>query len=466
MGSRLNRTIYIACIMLVVISVLIMVTSVYPACFPDDAGDILNDIFHHDRWRDWHPVTYYLYLRICMKPFENPYAVVLVQGIIAVFAHYMVLKYLYQYHDARLCILYVLSILTIGISGFEYIVIIFKDTPYSFGLLGFTVSLLYGIRRKWDWISLILVLCWGLLAAMMRHGGWFALSLGLILISFYYVKKNEKNTACRILIMAVAICLIFCGIRSYLLSKYNVSQNPAYVSYTIPLYMLASYTEHKGSKNPNITDVMEELAPIEEWRVRYNEDIYFADPIARDDLITEHVDDKGMHFKLIKANAIYFFTEPLEYLENFFTINSIVWNPVTPSDGYVACMPSLGSGEYILVQFPEWHTQIRGMGIYIRSVFDNIKLTSWKRDIVYRGGINLIIILLAVMAMWIKRQDEALVLIPIIITVIMLMISIPQQDTRYVLPQSIVSCLALPLALSGFVCKNRDNKYRKGNKRK
>ena len=444
MMNTKKKYVYYTCLSLMILFTVIMVTSIFPACFPDDSANILNDIYHHDRWRDWHPVTYYLFLRMCMSAYHNPYAVILVQAMITILVHYSVFRYLYEYYDIKAVIIYTIAIFTIGFSGFEYTIILFKDTPFAFGMLGFTTAVLYAIREKWKPIYTVLVIAWGVFASMMRHGGWVPLTAGLLCVSVYYLRKQYKSLMIRTLIAGVMICIIFNMMRYTLIKKYDVEKNPAYVTYTIPLYMLGSYTEHEGEKDTRIISVMEELAPLSEWDERYHEDIYFADPIARNSVIIDGVDNEGMHAKLIKANAIYFFTEPVEYLKHFFTINNLVWNPVTCGQSYIALMPSLGSGRYILKQFPEWETKIRGLGPFIQKLLDKIKTTPLARDIVYRGGGNLIIILLATIKLIIdKKNIYALAYIPAILSACMLLISIPQQDPRYVLPQTMVSCLAL-----------------------
>ena len=384
-----------------------------------------------------------------MSVYHNPYSVILVHALIAILVHYSVFRYLYKYYDIKAVIIYVIAIFTIGFSGFEYTIILFKDTPFAFGMLGFTTAILYAIREKWKLTYTVIVIAWGVFASMMRHGGWVPLTVGILCISAYYLKKQYKSFMIKTLIAGVMICIIFNSIRYTLIKKYDVEKNPAYVTYTIPLYMLGSYTEHEGDKDTRIISIMEELAPLSEWDERYHEDIYFADPIARNSVIIEGVDNEGMHAKLIKANAIYFFTEPLEYLKHFFTINNLVWNPVTCGQSYIALMPSLGSGKHISNQFPEWETRIRGLGPAIQKILDKIKTTPLARDIVYRGGLNLIIILLVTIKLIIdKKKIYAMAYIPIILSICMLLISIPQQDSRYVLPQTMVSCLAIAMLVS------------------
>ncbi len=439
-----KKYVYYTCLSLMILVTVIMVTSIFPACFPDDSANILNDIYHHDRWRDWHPVTYYLFLRVCMSVYHNPYSVILVHALIAILVHYSVFRYLYKYYDIKAVIIYSIAIFTIGFSGFEYTIILFKDTPFAFGMLGFTTAMLIAIREKWKLTYTVIVISWGVFASMMRHGGWVPLTVGLLCIAAYYLIKKNKSYMIRAFIAGAMICIIFNTMRYTLIKQFEVEKNPAYVTYTIPLYMLGSYTEHEGGKDTRIISVMEELAPLSEWDERYHEDIYFADPIARNSVIIDGVDKEGMHAKLIKANAIYFITEPVEYLAHFFTINNLVWNPVTCGQSYIALMPSLGSGKHISNQFPEWETRIRGLGPVIQKILDKIKTNPLARDIVYRGGLNLIIILLVSIKLIIdKKKIYAMAYIPIILSICMLLISIPQQDSRYVLPQTMVSCLAL-----------------------
>ena len=46
------------------------------------------------------------------------------------------------------------------------------------------------------------------------------------------------------------------------------------------------------------------------------------------------VDELDLHGDIIYANWRYFRNYPLDYLSNFFNINSIVWEMSTPKDGY------------------------------------------------------------------------------------------------------------------------------------
>lgn len=137
---------------IIILGVILFGSSAYPGIFHGDGTNVLRYVLA-GRWSDWHPITYYAFVYLCMAVIKHPFMVILVQIVLFVFTQYIVLKYLKTYARKYACYIYTGIVFTVGISTLTYLYVFYKDTPHFIGILGFIVSLLAyvkGSREKKD----------------------------------------------------------------------------------------------------------------------------------------------------------------------------------------------------------------------------------------------------------------------------------------------------------------------------
>lgn len=444
--DRLTEYRWLLYYLVIVVVSLLFVASVYPAEIPDDTTNILNDLFHHERWRDWHPVTYYIFVRSSMYFMQDTHMVVLAQTLLYLIAQFQIVRYIHLYCKKYVQLIYLFTSLIIGFAGYEYLVILQKDAPYTYGFLGITITLMYCIKENASGFRLLELLVWCSITSAMRHMGWLSVALGVVVLVLVLLKKEQQKWPLKILFAALVGIVVTMSVREYMVAKYDIEKPPKYVTYTMPLYMLGAYTEGDFELDSRIADVLEEVMPLEKWNSCYNEDQFFADHLSRDTSVNEgyiyNVDEKNLYGQIIYCNALYFLNHPLDYCHKLFRMNSLVWSVVTPEGSYVGGMYPGYSGGYLDVQFPEW---IAREGISAGLIYPVIKMmieTPGVRNLVHRGGFTFWAMVITMI--WLCRKKKAqwaCILAPVMFLNMMMLLSIPQQDPRYVLPEIVVGCL-------------------------
>lgn len=198
---------------------------------------------------------------------------------------------------------------------------------------------------------------------------------------------------------------------------------------------------------------MNEIMPVEKWEEGYLQDPYWADTLSReysfigDNL--EKIEEKNLYSDIITANWRYFCNYPINYLKDFFRINNMVWAMGTPIDGYEWAPPTFSNCDDTLVsKFPEYdvqHTFATGLLSPVLNVSKTLPI--WKM-ISYRGGLFNFLIFCACISFVMGKQQRRdwIVGIPALLSGALLLISIPAQDPRFVLPAIAIGCFVLAYA--------------------
>ncbi len=451
---KFSRCTYLAifsyvCIFIVTI---LMILSVYPAAIPSDATNILRHIFLEDRFNDWHPVTYYLFTKAVMYYFGTPHTMVVFHGLLWLYVQFRIVYYLKKYCKPSSLILYTVFSLTFGIAAYEYITIFFKDVPFSISVLGITITLLY-IAKEGCKKSYLLELClWFFFLSCMRHMSWLPVFVGIILFSAFLLKANKKRECISILVFSTITLILFSCFRTYLLNKYELEEPPKYVSCTMPLYMLGGYSVADFELDENIVTTMEKIMPLERWQDSYNSNIYWADTLSRvyggigHDV--DKVDTLDLRGELLIANVKYFFSHPIDYTYKLFRMNNMVWSIRRPKGGYMWLMPTFGNSEELAETFPEWKARPSIAYNFTCPIISFVKNNTVLRNITYSGGLSFLIILISIVILCIKRRWIYMsTLLPIFFVNCMMLLSIPAQDPRFILPEIMVGCLWPAFAL-------------------
>ena len=83
----------------------------------------------------------------------------------------------------------------------------------------------------------------------------------LLICALVYLKEN-KQQAIKTIICLISIMLLWGGLRSCLFAVNKTEKNPQYVTYSVPLYMLASWVSSDRDIDNDTIELMEKVMPI------------------------------------------------------------------------------------------------------------------------------------------------------------------------------------------------------------
>ena len=379
---------------------------------------------------------------------NNPFSVIVVQTVLFTFTQYFALKVIEKYCGSRWCIFYTIGVLTLGVSQFLYLDVFYKDVPYTIGMVGFTISILAFIKEEKSNKALAGIFLYGLFAAFMRHMAFVMVIVTLLIIIIYGIFSKKKIVK-RILIVTIAIMTVFISTKQILLAVTNTEKTPKYVSYTIPLHMLGAYAVNEKEMDEASRQLLNSIMPIEQWKEGYSKDKYLADNLSREwGVIGKNVDkieEKDLYDDIILANWRFLTRCPGKYISALMNINTLVWQMGQPEDGYEWISPVFQNCDNTLEEkFPQYEIQSTMATKILQPILECSQKNPIWRIITYRGGMFNYAILLSFLILWIrKRKEEILMFIPILITNILLLISIPAQDPRFILPTIGIGCFGV-----------------------
>ena len=422
--------------LIMIIPVLLVLISGYPGLFHSDGAWELWGALEKGPLADWVPITYDFIVSVLVRPFEHPLPVLLFQSYLFLIAQYNAVKILCRRTKDLYCYIYSICVVIFGFSAIINMDVFYKDSLFFPSLFGFMIMLLL-TQENPCYRNLVSLVIWGVLASCMRHGAIMIIIGTLLTCALVYLKEN-KQQAIKTIICLISIMLLWGGLRSCLFAVNKAEKNPQYVTYSVPLYMLASWVSSDRDIDNDTIELMEKVMPINQWKENYQSNIYLADTVSRSWYVSNIsvVDELDLHGDIIYANWRYFRNYPLDYLSNFFNINSIVWEMSTPKDGYEWGTHSFVNSELETVQklIPEFDVEPTLATNIMSPIAQFTKSFPIINMISYRGGLFLYITLSIMAFMLIDKDKKWVICLPSIISALLLMFSIPAQDSRYIMP--------------------------------
>lgn len=401
-------------------------------------------------YSDWHTISYLLFVKLCRSlfPFLNvnsDFSVVVIQSLIYLAICGYAAASIYKYSGSRRAVRYYTIVLCMVFVPFLYLCHIVKDVPFSMLLFAFSIATFNFVNEKRHNIrSYCIVGILGLSAALFRHFAVVVVIVtGVILIICELVKyiKSKKVNGTKFPIWAGLIVVIpaigyFFIVQVIGFGVFKAEKNPAYVTYTMPIYMTAAMYSNLGPNNFSSDDLqlMEELGPLDKWQSGYKSNIYWADTVTRNwGVFGNNINkvDNGYGMKIVKLNLKLFKSHPVQYIKCITDMSSIVWQIARPSDGYEWCPVKEAT-----VGYEQGYANVKENTM--SSITETMATASCKvplvRTILWRGGIWLfLLVLVSVGFVAGKRGKNVLALLPLFLFLASLFISIPSQDPRYIL---------------------------------
>lgn len=391
---------------------------------------------------DWHTIGYLLFVKLCYKIYPSIYVVNIVQCIMWQVINWCALSLLDRDCEGQKPMVLYTMIAIMFFTPYYYLQIMYKDVVFSMCLFATTLFLIYYIKTE-NIKKYIGVL--GFLAmsgvAVFRHAGLVPVVITLLCLIINYARKNKRKCFMALGYM-VLIILTYHGVLTVGDKVLHAEKKPEYITYSNPIYMISVASHENITFEQEDIDVLEKIMPIAEWGEYYNK--YWVDDVSRDwgKIGSEHMkkieeEIQNNHFgrKLILINGKLFLRHPVFYITHLMDPSSIIWEIATPNDGYdMACV---GAEENEDIIYNNVYKMTHGYGIWLHSM-------PIIKDICFRGGFFLFIII-CVIVLWGLEGNIELVfsLFPVLIVDILLLITTPAQDPRYVLGTMEIGCFLL-----------------------
>ncbi|MBQ4270715.1 MAG: hypothetical protein II718_02730 [Clostridiales bacterium] len=440
-----KKTVRICMIIISAVS-LIYAFSVIPAI--NTAGDVdsvWTGVANHN-WSAWHTFGYQLYVFICSKIFPSIFTVILCDTLIFLILNFYILTVLSEVSTRAVKIYTALGI--IASTPYIYLEDMIKDVVFSIGMLALCCGLFRVIRnkemKKTDMAVIFLI---PLFVSLCRHMGIVSVLITFLAAGIYFLKTGKKKISLAFAGGILLHVVIFFLINSVLAGIMKVDPNPAYVKYSTPIAMIGAAADSGVEFSSEDMASIEKLMPYEKWADCYNR--YYSDDLTRswgdigDDAfeLSRLVEEEGFGKDIIRINFHLVTEHPVIYLRALFDMNSIIWEMHLPYECNKISVAQVQPND------SHYHMFFFYLTRKYTKFMDDLSIT---RALFYRGGVSLFLcgVYAAVMKMK-KRSGYLIVLIPSLLNTLMLSITVPAQDTRYILPLILVCIFLTSVMFSG-----------------
>ena len=426
-----HKATYKWCLIIISLLSVIYLFSTYPGIWiQDDVSRVWNQVCEQN-WNAWDTLGYELFVALCAFLRESSFTVNVIQTILWIFLNSYILKVLQEESTKNMKIY--TAVLVFVAAPFNYLEVMYKDVVFSMGILAITVGIYHIIKKKSIvWQDILVLTIGGAFASLCRHAGNVAVMLALVsVLGYFLIKKQKKICKYLIGITVFQVCL-FLLVNVVLMDSLNATENPAYIKYTMPMVTIGAAASHGVEFESEDAEILERIMPIEEWGNCYNK--YWADDLARGwgkiggriNTVSNLIDTEQYGKDLLRINIKLLVNHPYIYVKSIFDMNNIVWKMARPNGGYEMAICTVTKNEQITYLIPFKYTDLW------TQFMCNMPLT----NVLYaRGGVALFTILFSGV-IWIiqKKRYFLIVLVPIIVYDCMLLITIPAQDPRFILP--------------------------------
>jgi len=220
----------------------------------------------------------------------------------------------------------------------------------------------------------------------------------------------------------------------------NASPTPNILRLTMPTYIGTVMAHYELDITDIERQIMESITPLERWSQAYHP--YRADIFPyqeMDERFNTSMSSSDATRALLRLNFSYFTRQPIDYISRISKVNSPVWEIGRPSD-----VPEWAATHPIT----EWGASVGTFETLLPTASRNLTWAAVSfsydmpilRSFLWRGGIGTFMLAL-IFVIFLNRKTYKLVipLLPIIITTVLLLMSIPVPDSRYTMGITMIS---------------------------
>ncbi|MBE6577483.1 MAG: hypothetical protein E7653_05035 [Ruminococcaceae bacterium] len=423
----------------------------------DDGVYIWEQGLYH-AYSDWHPVCFTLLVRLCSLIYPHPVSFIILQTVIWILTQHLILRILNRHYGALACKIYCVASMTLGIITYKYLVYLYKDPLFSLAILAFSACLLDYIKGHKGVCNFVLLVTYGLMAALTRHMMIVPVALTLvvvIIVELVQKWKTDKKAWCYLAAVLAVLLLLNSVVYNVAMKATDAEENADYVTYTIPIYMLGAYAASDYEIDPETVELMERVMPVEEWEAGYNQNIYWADTLTRSwgyiGPRIQILDENVSGGELIAANFRFFKSHPIYYAKSLLNTSSLMWEisrPESYAEWFYAPFDN-GVTASSLREVEGYELVSTGATEVLTPVTTFASTMPVVYNVTCRGGFSLFLILLMCYLSFRKGHGKvALIALPMLTVVLLLFLSMPAPDPRYILGIIEIAVLLLAVTLT------------------
>ena len=418
------------------------------------------------KFNNWHPFFHTFIEMLCIKIYASPISVGILQITIFSVMWMVICKYFRQDDlnktlKSKSFILQVAITLIISLIPINaiYSITLWKDILFSYFLmfLCFLIKVLLDKEGQISYKFIILLSIVMAFVSQLRPNGIFIILVLLIIFGIYLFRKNKTD---KMFLILPALTIIFILLIASLNVAYDVEDNQKDAVFAKIVHMLADYDlnlEMSNEDRAKIHEMMNETTIKENYKDTYSDLIW--------DAADEQVYDNNKATYLGMAIS-YSLKNPLHFIEYMFKSSPMVWD-LTRSDDWVGnvyktdinnanrffyrqanATPAADfDGVMATNSKTNEYQQLNSMAYAVRD--NPITDTLFESTALY---MYLAIILLIAINLITKSKTIYLVYLPNLLNILIVFVSTPIQDVRYLYPNLLIFYL-LVIILIGILTK-------------
>ena len=429
------------------------------------------------RYSNWHPFFHTFIEMLLYKIYSSPISVGIFQILTFSIIWMVICKY-FRNNDENINFadiksdreFIIQSIITLIICLIPinaiYSITLWKDVLFSYAIL-FLCFLIKVLVDKKCKVSIKFIILMGFVmacVAQLRLNGIYVI-VPLLIIMAYYLYRHDKTE--KFFIKLPVIAIIFILLIASLNVVYNVEDNAKDATLSKTTHMLANYDlYHKLDAKDSAK--FHEL--INETAVKDNYKTFFTDPVrnAANESVFEA--NKGEY---IGMAVKYSLQDPIHFIKYMLSSSEITWD--ITRDSYWQGKPYYINEDGANLEssrnnyFKAYHTKPVADYENVTGVNEGSGLYNMLNSFVYTARTNVVLdtlfespalyMFLSILAMagiyyMTKSKDIILVYLPNLFNILVVFVSIPTQDNRYLYPNLLVFYL-LVIIIVGILAKQK-----------
>lgn len=430
------------------IDILFLFFSIYPGVLTTDSFSTIAQILGEQEYNNtmpyWHTVTVGLFLKLGLYVFKDINAAVALVHVVQILFMASCLGYvlmtLYQIGVPVFMLLVVYSLYAFMPYNIVYSVTLWKDIPFAGATILFITAfyrILKGLgNNKNNYIFFII----GTIGfSLLRTNGWYAFGATTLVMFLVLRKRNKK------LLKTMTLVLIFCWILiGPFLELLNVTETNYVEAFAVPMQQIARVVTNGRGLTDNEELLLREIFWLEKIPEMY--DPLTVDPIKyetfRYDKVTYILENLSDYMKLYVSLGMKY---PEDYLKAWIDETKGYWN-----GGYFFWTYTLkmGSNNFGIYHITDSNIISKLFAMFFRYI-EKPEILQFTISIgLYVWGIVSCMIINII-----KKRDEFLLTIPLMVLIIGLWIGTPvYSEFRYAYPM----ILSLPLILCVTIFRKKD----------
>ena len=411
-----------------------------------------------------HPFFHTFIEMLCLKVFGSTLSIAVLQMLIFSSMWTVICKY-HRDDNNDSNVFFLQSIITLIIClipiNAVYSITLWKDVLFSYFLmfLCFLIKVLIDKKGEVGFKYVILLALTMAFVSQLRHNGIYLIIPTLIILSLYLFKR--KHSSKNMYFFLPALTIMFILVIAALNVAYDVENAQDDPIFTKTAHMLADYDLHL-----NLTDADKDKIHkmIPENKIKKSYKIYYSDPIRWN--ANEQVFDENSGSYIGMALS-YSLQNPMRFLFYIFKSADIVWDITRDNDWNGAVYYINGNGSNIvnaknqyfksinstpkenyedLTDINHGSAKYKSLNSFVNAARENLILdTMFNSPALY---MYLAIILLVFMQVMFKTKEMYLVYLPNLFNIIIVFLSIPVQDNRYLYANQLVFYLLAIILIS------------------